>query len=109
MHFDELLVQGNMENRISHRVMHTADICCHFLFSSKNWRMGRLMDSYRYITFKPELILHMFIKNRSGLKICEGIREISFTIVWTIAIEVINIKTKERRTGGGGRKGSQDK
>lgn len=67
------------------------------------------MDSYRYITFKPELILHMFIKSRSGLKIFEGIREISFTIVWTIAIEVINIKTKERRTGGGGRKGSQDK
>lgn len=65
-----------------------------------------MMESNRYITFKQELILYMFIKSRHGLKISACNRDIPLTIVWTITIEIIKFikirkgeKEKRRKPG----------
>ena len=65
-----------------------------------------MMNNNRYITFKQELILYMFIKSRHGLKISACNRDIPLTIVWTITTEIIKFikirkgeKEKRRKPG----------
>lgn len=41
------------------------------------------------IPFKQGLLLHIFIKSRSALKIPTCIRDISLTIVWAIVTDII--------------------
>lgn len=67
------------------------------LIFSKNWRVGGNDKQNRYSLFKQGLLLCIFAKSRSALKIPACIGDISLTIVWAIVTEIIKfIQTKKR-------------